>query len=329
MNHKNYYKIDAKTYYEAGYLTGELFGDELLEAIEELKRDNSWKDNPDRSQKCIGITARTLPHLIDELRGYSDGAGMVFEDVWLCIEGETCESDAEKCTTIITNSGQLIAHNEDWDAEAKDNICVLRRTIGDLTILELFYFNTLGGNAISINSNGYVQTINTLTHSDKQIGIPKNIIARWLSETIEPKKDFIRLSMMQRASGYNHNLINKDGMVWNIECGAKDQILITPELPFIHTNHYLSDLKKLDNANNNNGTFSRFNLAESGIEKTMLLLEIQKLMSDSSNGRKKSLFNEMTIARMIVDFEKMKAFIWLLREDEKGWVEYGLDFINI
>jgi len=38
--------------------------------------------------------------------------------------------------------------------------------------------------------------------------------------------------------------------------------------------------------------------------------------------------SEKTIAQMIVDLERLVAYVWLLREEEKGWVEYKIDFID-
>lgn len=51
-------------------------------------------------------------------------------------------------------------------------------------------------------------------------------------------------------------------------------------------------------------------------------------MSDNSKGSKVSVFNERTIARVIVDLERSMAYVWLLRESEKGWIEYDIDFFS-
>ena len=38
------------------------------------------------------------------------------------------------------------------------------------------------------------------------------------------------------------------------------------------------------------------------------------------------VFNEKTVAKVIVDLSRMRVRIWLLREAEKGWVDYDVGF---
>ena len=96
----------------------------------------------------------------------------------------------EKCTTFVINNGQKLSPIMKIGKDSKNDIYILRKTIKDTTLLELYYYNTLGGISISINSFGLVQAINTLEHIDSQIGVPRNIIARWLSETKDPEMDY-------------------------------------------------------------------------------------------------------------------------------------------
>ena len=55
---------------------------------------------------------------------------------------------------------------------------------------------------------------------------------------------------------------------------------------------------------------------------------MKMLDSDISQGRDASLMNERTIGKMIVDMQEKNAYVWMLRENEKGWVEYSIDFIK-
>ena len=326
MSHTNYHEIKADSYFDLGLKEGQLFSSQLNESIENKKQLKNWESKLRKSKDYFALTEEAFPHLIEELQGYAKGAGVKFEDLWaLSLEDELF--DIDKCTTAITNDGKLIAHNEDWDANSKNAICVVKKSIPNLTILELFYYNTLGGNSISINSNGFVQTINTLTHTDKQNpGIPRNITARWLSETSNPINDFKRFASLQRSAGYSHNFINPQGEIWSVESSAEKKNISQVASPYVHTNHYLTDLKTLENNDNSSGTFDRYKYAIRKITKSMSLNQMKELMSDGSQGRKISLFNERTIARMIIDIENLKAYIWLLREDDKGWIDYDIDF---
>lgn len=118
------------------------------------------------------------------------------------------------------------------------------------------------------------------------------------------------------------------GKIWNIECSAKEQRLTSPSSPFVHTNHFLTELRKLENSDNSCGTFDRHEYASSRIKSSMSVDMAKELMSDTSAGTTLSIFNNTTIARMVVDLMGMAAYIWLLREEEKGWVKYKIDFIS-
>lgn len=327
MSHTNYFEIQADSYYNLGVQEGQLFKQHLINSINKAKQHKSWKLLSSKSKSYLKPTQIAFPHLVEELQGYAKGAGVSFDDLWIRIL-KTELPDIDKCTTVITNCGKLLAHNEDWDANSQDAICVIKKSVGDLTIFELFYYNTLGGNTISVNSHGVVQSINTLTHTDERVGIPRNIVARWMSETENPTQDYSKFSTLHRASGYSHNFVDVFGNVYSLESSAFMHAFKNVDSPFVHTNHYLSELKELEHNDNLCGTFDRYKYAFQNTKKSMSLNGLQKLMDDKSNGSKTSVFNERTIARMIVDLEKFVAYVWLLRESEKGWMQYNIDFFN-
>ena len=326
--HDNYYEISSRSYYDLGFQLGEMFGESLWQSVEELKEGNTWHRMVARSRPYRDVTAAVFPQYIQELQGYADGAGMTLDDIWVCLEEELYTPYANRCTTVITGNELLIGHNEDWDSTANDQICVLKKTVGSLTILELFYLNTLGGNAVSINSHGYIQAINSLVHTDTQIGIPRNVVARRLSETASPENDFKQLATLKRASGYSHTIAGLDGTIWNIECSAAEQILTRPATPFVHTNHYITELSRLEHGDDQYGTRIRYNRAYSLVHNEMSVSMLKRVMSDTSYGRQTGIFNERTIAGIIVDVKSLRAYIRLLREKEKGWVTYDLDFLE-
>jgi hypothetical protein len=329
MAHKNYFEIRAHNYYDLGLQKGRAFGGHLRDSIKErYKEFQRYKKYSREFQPRISASTEAFPHLAEELEGYARGAGVNVLDLWLlCLEDELMLENY-KCTTLVTNGGALIAHNEDWAADARNDICILKKTVGDLTVLELFYLSTLGGNSASVNSHGFTQTINTLNHTDTQAGVPRNIIARWLSETKAPRDDYDILSRIQRSSGYNHNLVGPDGKIWNIECSARKQALAFPKYPFVHTNHFLTELSSLEDSDEDEGTVQRYDCACCAARDPMSVDLVMNLLNDSSGGLKAGVFNERTIARIIIDIENNDAYIWLLREKKRGWVKYKLDFLR-
>ncbi|MBI4973706.1 hypothetical protein HZC27_03800 [Candidatus Roizmanbacteria bacterium] len=328
MKHKNYYEINARDNYELGLKTGEIFGTITRNTIEKRKKSVNWKAKTENAKKYFDVTKKYFPQYIEEINGYAIASHILFEDLWtLMTDVGMSQDNPEKCTTFVTNNGKTISHNEDWEKDSENDICVLKKTIKDTTILELYYFNTLGGVSISVNSHGYVQAINTLDHTGNQIGVPRNIIARWLSETKDIEKDFEKLVLIPRANGYNHVVVNREN-IWDLECTASQQILLKPPLPFIHTNHYLSKrLKTFEETENLTHTFQRYEKAKSLVKNKMSMEEIMKVNSDISKGPHASIMNERTIAKMIIDLKNKIAKIWLKRAAEKNWVDYSLDFL--
>ena len=325
QSHKNFFTFQATNNYDLGLQLGLHFKPALQSKMGRMKRDEAWAQKLKQAQGYLAATQEHFPQYIREIEGYAEGAGVDFLELWVqSLEDEFSFYRDEHCTSIMTNGGMLLSHNEDWAKDAADQICVLQKTIGDLTILELNYWSSLGGNSASINSHGYVQLINTLTHTDWQMGIPRNVIARFLSETRDPVKDVEKLGSLRRATGYNHNIIDRSGKIWNIESTAKQCMVLYPESPFIHTNHYLSDQFKPYEAEKGQTTFKRYEVATDRVTHHMTEQKLAELVGDTSQGPDLSIFNERTIARTMIDLERNVARIWLAREAEKGWVEYQL-----
>ncbi len=328
ITHKNYFEIEAANNYELGLRKGQLFGGFLRTTLKSEKQVDSWAQWVEQSQAYLDSTAQIFPDLIDEYRGYAQGAGVEFQDVWtLDLLEELSFHHQDKCTTFVASNGFLIGHNEDWAADAQDDLCILRRKIGNHTTFELFYKNGLGGNAMSINSHGVAQSINSLHHTDHQIGVPKNVVARWLSDTSEPEENCKALARLKRASGYHHTLVDSLGTVWSIECSATAYAVTRPKVPFVHTNHYVAtNLSPLEGNSDRFGTHLRYDDASRNLQDPMSVDAARALLSDSSRGKRKSIHSNRTIGGMILDMDHMVAFVWLRRERKKGWLSYELNF---
>ncbi|MBI5422026.1 hypothetical protein HZA44_02745, partial [Candidatus Peregrinibacteria bacterium] len=159
-------------------------------------------------------------------------------------------------------------------------------------------------------------------------GVPRNVVARWLSETSDPDFDFRRMAQVPRSSSYGYNLVSTQGDLWCIEATAKKQSLLRPETPFVHTNHYRGELKAFEATENVTSTFERYECAAKNLKPRMSVGEWMDLSGDTSQGSKSSLLNERTVGRMGIDLENRLAHVWLRREAEKGWVVYPLDFVG-
>lgn len=327
MSHKNYYEFESDSHYDLGLQIGRRFRNEAIDAIAKAKKDD-WEHKLEIGKRTLESAKRYFPEYVEELRGYADGAEVDFLDLWVVsIEADAEKIEESKCTTVITNNGKLIAHNEDESyPNLEDKICILKKSLNGITTLEIYYFNTLGGNAVGINSKGYALTINSLMFTEqREEGIPKNVIARYLLDTSDPIDAFGNLLKLPRMSGYNANISDKNGHIINIELTPEKGVISSPNSPFVHSNHCL---KVGTEINDLHGTISRLEVASDNVKPHMETQELISLMNDTSRGKDKSINNERNIGKMIIDMEMRVAKIWLLSEKELGWVDYKLDFIK-
>ncbi len=330
MPHKNYFQLEADTHFELGLKKGELFGSSLRADLKRYAKGRSWGRRVARAEPYLDTSRKHFPQLIEELEGYAQGADVALHDLWAWdLDDELEASGRERCTTFVTNNGFLVGHNEDWDPSAADDICVLRRTIGGQSALELYYLHTLGGCAMGVNAQGVVHAVNSLMHKDHGVGVPKGVIARWLSDTDSPQEAVKKLTGIPRASGFHHTFVTTEGDNWSVECSAKRCEAKPLVLPFSHTNHYLSEsLAELEKNDDRGGTFERYQHACLSVQPHMSLAEAQSVLGDTSAGRNKSIFNRRTIARAVVDIDHATVYVWLARERDRGWVEYSGLFVH-
>jgi predicted choloylglycine hydrolase len=328
--HTHFHSFVSSTPFDLGLQMGKKFQAQAKAALSKV--DEKWTERKSTAEAMLPYGEKYFPEYIEELKGYAEGAQVDFLDFWtLSLEDDAFtddEKNPQKCTTFITNDGLMLAHNEDnYEPGLQDSVCLVKKTLGDKTSLELFYYNTVGGTAVGINSHGFVQSINTLLYRPKQIGVPKCLIARQLMDTSDPDKDIEFDKTLKRASGYNHNIIHTQGKLWNVEFTMDTAETSQPTLPFVHTNHCLIH-NTLTEGQNMAGTTTRLSFAQNRIHSQMTEEEAIAVQNDQSAGSNLSLHNERTIAKLIVNLATRKLLVWLLREDDKGWVTYDLDFIK-
>ncbi|MDD5043821.1 MAG: C45 family autoproteolytic acyltransferase/hydrolase [Patescibacteria group bacterium] len=301
-------KIKAKNNYEAGFLLGKKLG-KLTSGYLEIQKpqDISWEKLIKLSKPYLAVTQKTFPQFIKEMKGLAKGSGVPFLKIWAlnCVE-EILQKQKEKCTSIFIpqKNSYLVGHNEDWERPAVPHLTfLLQKTIGGLTIWELAYLYSIGGNACSINSFGLTQSINTLHHLDSQVGVPKNIVARWLSEfpnIKEVKKEFGKI---RRASGYSHTF-TENAKLLNIESTAKRFAILETQNQYCHTNNFTGRLKKFETrglGKSGSTTYKRYASACRFIKKIGAEREFKKILSGQDKYAKSLIYNPRTLASVIIN----------------------------
>lgn len=329
MTHRNYHEISGDTPHACGHELGRLFGPIVRDYIADAREDGAWQARRRQAQPLLAQTAKFFPAYVEELEAYASAAGLPLIDLWtLSIEDELDDDGCERCTTIVTNNGRLIGHNEDWDPDAADDICILKKRCAGVTTLELYYYGCpLGGVALSVSSRGLAQAINSLDHTDWQVGVPKLVLARRLSEIRNVDAELGGLLAVPRSSGFAHNLIDRSGRVTLVECTATRHSVHYRDNPSVHTNHMLCpELGRFQGHHEGKSTLRRYGSACDLVRPMMDPQDMSKLLSDQSRGSNSSVFNRNTIARAIVDLDRRTASFWLRRESRKGWIDYSIDF---
>ena len=330
MAHQNFHQFIAESNYDLGFQIGSMFKEATQTRLLTMLHNARWNDARRRAETSMSYTATYFPQYIEEMEGYAKAAEMPIADLWaLSIEDEAFDTIMhDKCTTMVTNEGKLMVHNEDWEKGAEQLVSVVLKKLPHVTILELYYFPTLGGNSVSINSHGFIMAVNSLVNTDRTEGVPRNVIGRFMSETQDPFLDLEKVRTMPRGLGYSINILEPSGTLWNVEYSSIDAKIWQPKLPYVHTNHYLTDLKTHEGNDDESGSFTRYDSASRKIFSTMSSPDLVRVANDESQGPHKSLHNERTIAKVIVNLEQGAAKIWLLREDDSGFIEYPFEMLT-
>jgi len=327
--HQHFYSFQAPDHFSLGQPMGEGFRLQAQRAILEAQGQPSWEIKKNTAQMLLSLAQPHFPDYFAELQGYALGANVDFLDFWtVALEDDAEASNEEttshaKCTTSIINNGHTLVHSEDhFEPGLEDSVCLVRKQIGNFASIEIFYYNTIGGSSVGFTSRGYTQAINTLLNTPLRVGIPKNLIARYLFDTGDPVASFEWLQTLNIGSGFSHLITNSDGHIFHIELSTHQSFMAEPSSPYYHTNHCL--LTKDYDTNDDYGTLSRLNFAQSHISENISPHELPAVLQDNSLGNDKSIFNERTVAQMIVNTQSQSAKVWLKRESSLGWVEYSL-----
>lgn len=329
MTHKNFHIFEARNNVELGRQLGENFGGIVRDYVEEAADCEEWAETRRLSKPLLDASVRHFPNLIEELEAYAEAANVPFVDLWtMMVEDDVRADGLEMCTTVVTSGGRLVGHNEDWDDDSIEDICILKKTVNGKTSLELYYYGCpLGGVALSIHTNGYVQAINSLESTDWQLGVPKVLIARGIAEMKGNGAELANILSVPRCSGFAHNLVSRDGQVTSLECTARYHHVDNPALPFVHTNHFLSkDLARWEERDDETSSRARYQSGCALVSPIMTVDELSDAMGNRENGKRSSVLNRNTIARAVVDLENQEAKFWLRREPGKGWVTYDIGF---
>lgn len=332
-----YVEIVAKDHYEFGYRLGRQTAKLQRAFLKAFPFPAPVEALVQRSMPFLRATKQIFPHYIQEVRGLAHGAGVPFEVLWVlhCLDELEHKSFTERCSSVFIKKSDghyLIGHNEDWDDWTKPYYYIQKRTVDRKTVMELGLCGTITGGTVSVNSYGIYQTINTLYHADFQIGVPKMIIARWLSSRRSIEEIKQNLPAVTRASGYCFNISDGKRLL-SIESSAKRQSFFETEESYVHTNHYIGHLKKVEDPGNGSNTPSRgrYDYIKSRLGSIKDRQDLQDLLlyRTDDNTSVYRTTETATVASIIFEPENK---LCLVTQENKGketrWDKHSLTFVR-
>ena len=308
---------------DIGAAVGETFRDKILESVLWRKENiPNYKELRRKSQNHFLETLQYFPRYIEELTATAIAANVGLMDLFfantrsLYDAGITSEKGEliihDRCTTLVSfgKNGPIIGQNEDWDIDNIDDLYILKASIGDTKFIGINYINELPGTSASMNNWGLVQGINEV-HQKEVMGIPKNFLARAVLEckNLNEAENLIRKA--KQDTGFNHVLV-QGNRVKDIEiAGGKINVYETENEPYVHTNHFLSELKKHETYHTKSSEH-RYEKAIKLVSNNMNENDIIKILSDHSD-------NEYPICR----HDSTMATLLFTPEDRKLQISYG------
>lgn len=241
------------TYRELGRAVGEAARDQVRASLDFYREGFevmtggtlTFAEAERRSAAYEAQARRWLPHLVEELEGLAEGAGVPLAPLMVLNCGEEFTSSepaaGDFCTAVAVAAGgrHVVGHNMDWYV-----IDVVNNVLFDLTVPDGTRIMGLAGAPyllmLGMTSRGIGNVSNSVHSNDNRIGVPNAFVRRWSLEapTLEEARD--RGLLAGRARGTNHFLADTAGRLWDLETSATASAFTDHSAAgfMAHTNHY-------------------------------------------------------------------------------------------
>ncbi|KAB2338044.1 hypothetical protein F7731_00220 [Cytobacillus depressus] len=235
-----------------------------LETYEKLfygYRQINWKEAKEIALHHLNAIEKYDFHLIEEMEGVAEGAGVDFEDILvlntrseIALAGYKGPAFSDGCTAIAVSppliSETILGQNWDWKGRQKESLLTLsikQKSKPDITMV------TEGGiiGKIGLNSHGLGVCLNALLTDKKSNEVPIHLGLRGilnsftLGEAISKIKDGQIASAANFLIGIDEGKGLGNGMALNFEVSPFGIDSVGEnEGKLVHTNHILSDVIK-------------------------------------------------------------------------------------
>ena len=218
-----------------------------------------------RARDFLPYSEEFYPDFVEEIRGYSEGAKVPFEEAFtMCCHELLSAEGMRGCTDLavngdVTADGSVIAaHNEDWSYDALETVVLLHaKPSGKPEFFTTSYAGLLP--SCGMNSAGISLTGNALGPNDVRTGIPKVFPVRKVLEAKRIGQALEFAMPADRASSYNNICSDRNGEIYSLEGSATDcGWIYAIDGYLVHTNHYVVPKMEKFESDPNALTCSRF-----------------------------------------------------------------------
>jgi hypothetical protein len=241
--------------YEVGLAIGRRFEAQIREA---LRRRAAWfdglrsfamEDPASRFDPFVAAASEEFPEILEELRGWSDGSGVAFDDLMVLnlkaelstlMTAETPEMPGCSTVAYVHRGLSLLAHNEDGHRANRGLMFLVRVSRPDRPdFLCLTYPGILCGNGPAVNEAGIVLTTNYIGGLDVRLGIPRYVISRAALDAGSLAEAVQTVSHPRRAFSFHYNLGSRsEGRILSVETSVDAAVTHEVDGLYVHTNHF-------------------------------------------------------------------------------------------
>ena len=221
---------------ELGYKHGQEFRELIKNHSRELLSGlNSRNALLTFSRNYLPFLERTAPHLLEELRGISQGADVAFDEILALNLSPDFNGNKEGCTTfaisrqLMDDDDVLVAQNADYFPRTDDYTVLLQLTLpSGIRIATLTEAGTVG--TAGMNSEGLVRVGNGLYSDQRALsGQPYYFLRRRMLEQ-ESAEDALRVAReYPRSQPSGHLLADTSGRILYAEMLSEEDRVLNPQ----------------------------------------------------------------------------------------------------
>lgn len=239
-------------YYQFGMeQANELKSSSIVEQMEEL---NELAENAN-IENAKEIIKSVSPNLYNELQGLSKGLGLDFATTVKLFSGYDVLFPKMGCTTLAT--GGYYIRNYDFSPEMYDARLVFTKPQNGYATVG--FSQQIIGRLDGMNEKGLVAGLHFVNNERREEGFIATTIVRLLLEQCANIEEAITLiSNIPHGYCYNYSMTDQSGKNIIVEASPPQQIINFTN-PLICTNHFESEVLKLNNRKDIQGSVKRKN----------------------------------------------------------------------